>query len=98
MIAAQDVQRGIPESRITEIEAARRGKLPKLVGYNEVKSDLHTHTRASDGNNSIGEMAEAYQAVQFESLKRMYLEREKLVSISTQERRCFRLHPIPRGR
>jgi len=35
--------------------------------------------------HEIGEMAEAYQAVQFESLKKMYLEREKLLSISTQE-------------
>lgn len=32
--------------------------------------------------HSIGEMAEAYKGVQFESLKRMYLEREKLLSIS----------------
>jgi site-specific recombinase XerD len=35
--------------------------------------------------HEIGEMAEAYQAVQFESLKKMYLEREKLISISTQK-------------
>ena len=33
--------------------------------------------------HSIGEMAEAYKSVQYESLKRMYLEREKLLSIST---------------
>jgi len=32
--------------------------------------------------HSIGEMAEAYKSVQTESLKRMYLEREKLLSIS----------------
>jgi len=32
--------------------------------------------------HSIGEMAAAYKGVQFESLKKMYLERERLISIS----------------
>lgn len=32
--------------------------------------------------HEIGEMAEAYRSVQFESLKKMYLERERLISIS----------------
>jgi septal ring factor EnvC (AmiA/AmiB activator) len=32
--------------------------------------------------HEIGELAEAYKSVQFESLKQMYLAREKLVSIS----------------
>ena len=32
--------------------------------------------------HQIGEMAEAYKSVQYESLKKMYLEREKLISIS----------------
>jgi len=32
--------------------------------------------------HEIGEMAEAYRSVQFESLKKMYLERERLLSIS----------------
>ena len=35
--------------------------------------------------HSIGEMAEAYKGVQFESLKQIYREREKLISISTAE-------------
>lgn len=32
--------------------------------------------------HEIGEMAEAYRSVQFESLKKIYLDREKLISIS----------------
>ena len=32
--------------------------------------------------HSIGEMGEAYNSVQYESLKKMYLEREKLLSFS----------------
>jgi hypothetical protein len=35
--------------------------------------------------HEIGEMAEAYRSVQFESLKKMHLDREKLISISAQK-------------
>jgi len=35
--------------------------------------------------HSMGEMAEAYKGVQFESLEQIYLEREKLISISAAE-------------
>ena len=42
-----------------EIELAEKGKLPKLVGYNDLKSDLQMHTKWSDGNNTIMEMAQA---------------------------------------
>jgi site-specific recombinase XerD len=35
--------------------------------------------------HEIGEMAEAYKGVQYESLKQMYVEREKLLSISPKE-------------
>jgi integrase len=35
--------------------------------------------------HEIGEMAEAYKGVQFDSLKQMYLAREKLISISAQK-------------
>ncbi len=42
-----------------EIEAAQNHKLPKLVQLKDIKGDLHMHTNASDGDNSIKEMAEA---------------------------------------
>lgn len=42
-----------------EIEAARRGKLPQLIRTADLKGDLHMHTIASDGANSIEEMANA---------------------------------------
>lgn len=32
--------------------------------------------------HDVGEVARAYKSVQYESLKRMYLEREKLLSVS----------------
>ena len=42
-----------------EIEAARAGKLPKLVELSDLKGDLHAHTKATDGHNTLREMAEA---------------------------------------
>ncbi len=42
-----------------EIESAMKNRLPELIGYNELKGDLQMHTKYSDGNNTIMEMAEA---------------------------------------
>ena len=44
-----------------EIEAAHAGRLPQLVTFGDLRGDLHMHTRASDGKNTIGEMALAAQ-------------------------------------
>jgi DNA polymerase (family X) len=41
-----------------EIEAARSGKLPRLVGYGDLRGDLQVQTNWTDGANSIEEMAE----------------------------------------
>ena len=50
-----------PELRTNrgEIEAAQKGKLPKLIDYSDIKGDLQMHTKWSDGNNKIEEMARA---------------------------------------
>ncbi|MEK6864316.1 MAG: DNA polymerase/3'-5' exonuclease PolX, partial [Nanoarchaeota archaeon] len=40
-----------------EIEAASKGKLPKLVSLKDIQGDLHCHSTWSDGNNTIEEMA-----------------------------------------
>jgi DNA polymerase (family X) len=42
-----------------EIEAARAGKLPKLVELKELRGDLHVHTKATDGHDTPSEMAAA---------------------------------------
>jgi len=49
-----------PELRenLGELEAARNGVLPELVGLGDLRGDLHAHsTWSSDGKNSIEEMA-----------------------------------------
>jgi DNA polymerase (family X) len=42
-----------------ELEAAAAGHLPKLIELVDLKGDLHTHTKATDGQNSLREMAAA---------------------------------------
>ena len=46
-----------------EIEAAEKYQLPKLIELRDIKGDLQMHTTASDGKNSIEEMAEAARAL-----------------------------------
>jgi DNA polymerase (family X) len=45
-----------------EIEAAAKGALPRLVELADVRGDMHLHTIASDGQNTIDEMVEACRA------------------------------------
>ena len=40
-----------------EIEAAAKHKLPHLVTLKDIRGDLHSHTKATDGKNTIREMA-----------------------------------------
>lgn len=58
----------IPELRENrgEFEAARRGELPDLVTREDLKGDLHSHTRETDGHNTIEEMAEAAMSLGYE--------------------------------
>ncbi|MFN2396750.1 MAG: PHP domain-containing protein, partial [Bacteroidales bacterium] len=42
-----------------EIEAAKNDELPGLLKLKEIKGDLHTHTKATDGKNTLKEMAQA---------------------------------------
>ena len=50
-----------PEMRenMGEIEAAERGEIPEIIGYDQVQGDLHTHTSETDGKNTLEEMVEA---------------------------------------
>lgn len=51
----------IPELREDqgEIEAAQNGTLPKSIELDDIKGDLHLHSRYSDGAFTIREMADA---------------------------------------
>ena len=45
-----------------ELAAAMAGELPKLIELGDIRGDMHMHTTASDGENSIVEMIDACRA------------------------------------
>jgi len=57
-----------PELRTAggEIEAARRGALPKIIGYHDIRGDLHVHSKWSEGLNTIEEMVLAGKKMGYE--------------------------------
>jgi DNA polymerase (family 10) len=59
-----------PEIRenIGEIEAAAEDRLPALVELSQIRGDVHAHTTATDGRNSIAEMAAAARAAGYQYL------------------------------
>jgi len=46
-----------------EIEAARANRLPQLVELADLRGDLHAHTKATDGHDSLRDMALAARAL-----------------------------------
>jgi DNA polymerase (family 10) len=57
-----------PEMRenLGEIDAAAAHTLPLVVALDDIRGDVHMHTTASDGHNSIREMADAALACGYE--------------------------------
>ena len=51
-----------------EIEAARAGKLPNLIRLTDIRGDLHAHTDATDGHDTLAAMVEAARAHGYEYL------------------------------
>ncbi len=51
-----------------EIEAAHAGRLPQLVELADLRGDLHAHTKATDGHDSLRDMALAAKALGLEYL------------------------------
>jgi DNA polymerase (family 10) len=42
-----------------ELRAAREGRLPDLIEVDDIRGELHCHSRTSDGRNTVEEMAQA---------------------------------------
>lgn len=49
-----------------EIEAASKGRLPKLVELKDIKGDTHTHSEYSDGSDSLEEIAKKAKGLGYE--------------------------------
>jgi len=59
-----------PELRegLGELAAAERGELPRLVEAGDIRGAFHNHTTASDGHNTLAEMAAAADVLGWEYL------------------------------
>ncbi len=57
-----------PELRTAsgEIEAAQKKTLPKIIGYGDIRGDLHVHSKWSEGLNTIEEMVLAGKNLGYE--------------------------------
>ena len=51
-----------------EIDAAARGKLPRLVELADIRGDLQSHTTDSDGRDTLEQMAASAEAMGYEYL------------------------------
>jgi len=49
-----------------EIELALEHRLPDLVGYDDIKGDIHMHTKYSDGAHTIEQMARKGMSLGYE--------------------------------
>ncbi|HQR23347.1 MAG TPA: DNA polymerase/3'-5' exonuclease PolX [Steroidobacteraceae bacterium] len=70
-----------------EIGAARRKRLPVLVTQGDIRGDLHCHTRATDGRDTIEAMAKAAAAMGYE-----------YVAINDHSQRVTMAHGLDRRR
>jgi DNA polymerase (family 10) len=66
-LGMQYVEPELRENR-GELDAARAGELPRLIELSDIRGDLHSHTIASDGHNTIEEMAIAARERGYEYL------------------------------
>jgi len=51
-----------------EVKAAEKSRLPQLVELDDIHGDLHAHTKATDGKNTIEEMAKGARERGYEYL------------------------------
>jgi DNA polymerase (family 10) len=73
-----------------EIEAARRGALPDLIELGDIRGDLHCHTKASDGRNSLEEMADAAKKLGYDYLSINDHSRHTRIAHGLDEKRLRR--------
>ena len=74
-----------------EIDAAEKGSLPVLVRRSNLRGDLHAHTTASDGQDSLNDMATAGRAKGLEYLAITEHTRRLTVTHGLDSRRLGRL-------
>lgn len=73
-----------------EIALAEKGTLPTLITADDLRGDLHTHTTASDGANSIEQMAEAARELGYEYLAVTDHSKSQVIANGLQPDRLLR--------
>lgn len=80
-----------------EIDAAARGALPRLVELKDVRGDLHVHTSAGDGANSLREMAQAARARGLDYIAVTdHSRRMRIAQELDRERFCVQIEAVDR--
>ena len=64
-LGMQYIEPELRESR-GEVQASMEDKLPALIGYDDLRGDLHVHTKWSEGTYSIEDMAMAAKDLDYE--------------------------------
>ena len=80
-----------PEIRenLGEIDLAAEHALPRVVALDDIRGDVHMHTTASDGHNSIREMADAALACGYEYIAITDHSKNLAMTNGLDEKRAF---------
>jgi DNA polymerase (family 10) len=73
-----------------EIEAAIEGKLPKLITLKDIKGDFHVHTKYSDGDDTIEEIAKAAKSMGYEFINICDHSKSEHVAHGMEEERLLK--------
>ncbi|MGD8643076.1 MAG: DNA polymerase/3'-5' exonuclease PolX [Chromatiales bacterium] len=80
-----------------ELEAARKKRLPELITLDDIRGDLHCHSKASDGHDDIEAMARAAKALGYKYLSINDHSHHVTVAHGLDEKRlCRQLEAIDR--
>jgi len=81
-----------PELRenLGEIEAAYKGKLPRLVHLSDIKGDLHMHTNWSDGSNTVEQMIESARKLGYRYIALTDHSKSDIIAKGMDEKRLLK--------
>jgi DNA polymerase (family 10) len=73
-----------------EIDAARKNELPRLIALSRIRGDLHTHTKATDGKNTLEQMARSAKEMGYEYLANTEHSKHVTMARGLNKRRLLR--------
>jgi DNA polymerase (family 10) len=81
-----------PELRenLGELEAAYKGKLPRLVQLSDLRGDLHTHTNWSDGSNTVEQMIESARKLGYKYIALTDHSKSDIIARGMDEKRILK--------